>query len=94
MNDEQSDAANEQWRQHTEDETIARQAQQRDAGDTHGPVTGPPPYGNAQLNVLAAESTARERERCAHLVETWPVGTDAEAAELLRRVAFELRRHP
>jgi hypothetical protein len=92
MDTQESDAANELWRQHTEDESLARRAQQNTAGITHQPVEGPPPYGNEEVNLMAAELVAGERERCARVVETWPVGTDAKAAELLRQVAAELRR--
>jgi hypothetical protein len=92
MENQQTDAANERWRQHTEDESAARAAQQAQAGPTHRPVGGPPPYGNEQVNLVAAEIKAEEREHCARLVETWPVGSDAKAADLLRQVAAALRR--
>ena len=93
MDTQQTDAANERWRQHTEDEATARAVQQERAGPTHRPVNGPPPYGNEQMNQVAAEIKAEEREHCARLVETWPVA-DAKAADLLRQVAAGLRRHP
>jgi hypothetical protein len=94
MENQESDAANELWRQHSEDEAAARKAQQTHAGQTHQPVEGPPPYGNEQVNLLAAEIVARERERCAMLVETWPAGPDVKPDELLRQLAAQLRRQP
>jgi hypothetical protein len=92
MDTQTSDAANERWRQHTEDEAVARKVQQRSAGWNHQPVQGPPPYGNEQVNLMAAEIVAAERERCAVLVEEWRVAPEITPAELLRQVAAELRR--
>ena len=93
MDTQESKAANELWQQHSQEEAIARKGQQERAGDTHRPVEGPPPYGNEQINLLAAGIVRQERERCASLVESWP-GVDAGTAELLRQVAAELRRAP
>jgi len=92
MDTKESDAANELWRQHAEDEAVALKAQQASAGMTHHPVEGPPPHGNEKVNLIAAEILRQERERCARLVETWPVGGDASALKLLSQVAAELRR--
>ena len=94
MDNQKTDAANERWRQHSEDEAAHREAQQDSAGGTHRPVQGPPPYGNEQVNLMAAAIVQAERERCARLVEGWPVGTDAGSAELLREVAARIRREP
>ena len=91
MDTQESKAANELWQQHSQDEAVARQVQQERAGDTHRPVAGPPPYGSEQINLLAAEILREERERCAGVVEKWP-GVDLGTAELLARVAAELRR--
>ena len=91
MDTQESKAANALWQQHSEEEAVARKLQQERAGDTHHPVEGPPPYGNEQVNLLAAEIVSQERERCASLVETWPAA-DPYTAELLRQVAAELRR--
>lgn len=92
MDTTKSDAANELWRQHSEDEARARVAQQHSAGGTHQPVQGPPPYGNQEVNLLAAEIVQQERERCARLVEAWPAGSDARLAQALQDVAAALRR--
>ncbi|KQT10320.1 hypothetical protein [Ramlibacter sp. Leaf400] len=94
MDTQHTKAANERWRRHAEDEAAARAVQQENAGATHQPVGGPPPYGNEQVNLIAAEIIAIERERCAVLVETWPVGSDARAAEMLEQVAARIRRRP
>jgi hypothetical protein len=91
MDTQESKAANELWKQHSDEEAMARQGQQARAGDTHSPVEGPPPYGNEQINLLAAGIVRQERERCASLVERWP-GVDRGTAELLVRIAAELRR--
>ena len=93
MDTQESKAANELWQHHSQDEAMARKVQQERAGATHHPVEGPPPYGNEQVNLLAAEIVRQERERCARLVETWP-GVDPGTAALLRRLAAELRRDP
>ena len=91
MTTRKTDAANELWRRHSEDEATARAAQQESAGQGHQPVAGPPPYGNEQVNLMAAEIVRRERERCAALVETWPVAPGAGGAELLREIAAGIR---
>lgn len=93
MDTRQYDAANELWRRHSEDEAVTRAVQQENAGQEHHPVPGPPPYGSAQVNLMAAEIVERERERCARLVETWPVAPDASSAELLRDIAERIRHH-
>ena len=93
MDTQESTAANELWQHHSHDEALARRDEQERAGDTHHPVEGPPPYGNEQVNLMAAEIARQERERCARLVETWP-GVDASTAGLLRQLAAELRREP
>ena len=93
MDSQESRAANELWQQHSQEDAVARKIQQERAGATHHPVEGPPPYGNEQVNLLAAEIVIQERERCAKLVEAWPAG-DPDTAGLLRRVAAELRREP
>jgi hypothetical protein len=92
METRKPDAANELWRQHSEDEARALGRQQESAGSTHQPVSGPPPYGNEQVNLIAADIVRRERERCATLVENWDVGSDVSAAALLRALAAALRR--
>ncbi|HEY1226079.1 MAG TPA: hypothetical protein VGF26_02045, partial [Ramlibacter sp.] len=94
MDTRQTDAANELWRRHSEDEAVARAAQQETAGRRHHPLPGPPPYGNEQVNLMAAEIVARERERCARLVETWPFAPDAGRSELLRQLAQVIRHQP
>jgi hypothetical protein len=92
MNTHELDAANEQWRRHSEDEASARQVQQESAGDSHQPVEGPPPYGNEQVNLMAATIVEQERERCARLVENWPAGPDLHPSGLLHDLAAALRR--
>ena len=94
MDTRQTDAANELWRRHSEDEAVARAVQQRSAGQDHSPLPGPPPYGNEQVNLIASGIVDSERERCARLVETWPVARDARNAELLREIAEGIRRRP
>ena len=92
MNTRKTESANELWQQHSRDEAAAIEVQQGQAGDTHRPVGGPPPYGNEEVNLLAARIVEQERERCASLVEAWPVAPGSEAARLLRDIAAELRR--
>ena len=94
MDTRQTDAANELWRRHSQDEATARAAQQERAGQAHRPVDGPPPYGNEEVNLLAAEITAGERERCARLVEAWAIPPGADGPELLRQVAAGIRHQP
>ncbi|TFZ06119.1 hypothetical protein EZ313_05610 [Ramlibacter henchirensis] len=92
-NRRKADHANEQWQRHSDDEARARAAQQESAGGTHQPVEGPPPYGNEQVNLIAAEIEREVTDRCARLVETWPVGAgDEAAAGLLRDLAQAIRR--
>jgi hypothetical protein len=94
MDTPKTHAANELWRRHSEDEAAARAVQQESAGEDHGPLAGPPPYGNEQVNLIAAAIVERERERCARLVERWPPGDDPSRAGLLREIAEALRRAP
>ena len=91
--DTDTSAADQLWRRHTEDETAARAVQQESAGQDHAPLPGPPPYGNAQVNLIAAEIVQRERERCAQVVESWPAST-ADRAALLREIADHIRQAP
>ena len=91
--DTDTSAADQLWRRHTQDEAEARAVQQESAGQDHSPLPGPPPYGNAQVNLIAAEIVLRERERCARLVEGWPVDPTADAGAMLRDIADRIR-HP
>lgn len=55
------------WAEHRRDEAVARQAQQRSAGDTHSPLPGPLPYSEDDLD----QAVRAERERCAAVADGW-----------------------
>jgi len=84
-----------EWQRIQNDESAARQAQQATAGLTHGPVLGPPPYGDHGVNMLVESSVRAERERCAAMAEAFAASVqDGDARALLARLAQALRADP
>jgi hypothetical protein len=66
-----------EWQRHAADEAVAIEAQQADAGPTHSPIKGPPPFGDQETNQIVSGALGRQRELCAELLE----GAIARATE-------------
>lgn len=64
-----------QWVDHLHDEHLARKEEQIRAGDTHGPLPGPLPFSQDDLETAMARATQAERERCANVVLAYCSGT-------------------
>lgn len=109
MNDLSQDAANDAeaslkqtsreraaWMAMQRDEAAALRHQQESAGDQHGPVEGPGPYGDHGVNMAVELAIRTERQRCVSVVLDWADECDRThrpvEAGIARALALSLQR--
>jgi hypothetical protein len=85
------DVQRQEWSRIQNDEIAALHEQQVSAGSSHRPVAGPYPHGDHGTNMTVEWAVARERERCAALVEACASVQQGEIRDLLDRLAIAIQ---